>query len=146
MTQFKPKRKPRRDTRKIARVVALIVVFAFIAAFFVGTLGTVQANAATMDPSTCVLDVDADGELNEVDQDIDGDGVLNAEDDDIDNDGLANFDDQDPAATNCTLDAPLPTAPKVVDDNSKLWVVIAVAGIGIAAPAAYFAAKRRRQK
>lgn len=142
---MKQKRRRRRDSRKIARVVAIIVVFAFLAAFFVGSIGSVQANAATMDPTSCVLDVDADGELNAVDQDIDGDGTVNGEDDDMDGDGLTNFEDQDPLATNCTTDAPLPIAPKVVDDNYKLWVVIAVAGIGIAAPAAYFAAKKRRK-
>lgn len=145
MPPYKKKR-ARRDTKKTTRIVAIVVVFAFLAALFVGAIGIVQANAATMDPNSCVLDVDADGQLNKVDQDIDGDGIINAEDDDIDGDGLSNFDDQDPAATNCTTDAPLPKAPKVVDDSSKFWVVVTVVGIGIAAPAAYFAAKRRREK
>jgi hypothetical protein len=145
VAQFKQKqkRKRRRDTKRIARIVAILVVFGLIAAFFIGTIGTVSAQAAAL---TCVQDVDADGQLNAVDPDIDGDGVVNAEDDDMDGDGINNFKDQDPAATNCTTDAPLPIKPAVVDNSATLYIGLTAAGIAIAAPAAYVYAKRRKRK
>jgi hypothetical protein len=102
-----------------------------------------NAQAATL---SCVQDVDADGQLNAVDPDIDGDGIVNAEDDDMDGDGISNFKDQDPAATNCTTDAPLPIKPAVVDNSSTLYIGLTAAGIAIAAPASYFYAKKRKRK
>mgnify|MGYP000647411962 CR=1 FL=1 len=90
--------------------------------------------------------IDADGQLNTVDEDIDGDGTVNGEDDDMDADGLSNFDDQDPAGTNCTSDAPLPIKPAVVEDSSALYIGLTAAGIAIAAPAAYFFARSRKRK
>lgn len=148
MAQFKKKRKRKRDTKRVTRIVAVLIVFGLIAAFFIGSIGTVSAQAATHSPATvsCVPDIDADGELNEVDSDIDGDGTVNAEDDDMDADGLSNFDDQDPAGTNCTSDAPLPIKPAVVEDSSALYIGLTAAGIAIAAPAAYFFARSRKRK
>ena len=148
MAQFKKKRKRKRDTKRVTRIVAVLIVFGLIAAFFIGSIGTVSAQAATHSPATvsCVPDIDADGELNAVDSDIDGDGTVNAEDDDMDADGLSNFDDQDPAGTNCTSDAPLPIKPAVVGESSALYIGLTAAGIAIAAPAAYFFARSRRRK
>lgn len=148
MAQFKKKRKRKRDTKRVTRIVAVLIVFGLIAAFFIGSIGTVSAQAATHSPATvsCVPDIDADGELNAVDSDIDGDGTVNAEDDDMDADGLSNFDDQDPAGTNCTSDAPLPIKPAVVEDSSALYIGLTAAGIAIAAPAAYFFARSRKRK
>lgn len=148
MAQFKKKRKRKRDTKRVTRIVAVLIVFGLIAAFFIGSIGTVSAQAATHSPATvsCVPDIDADGELNAVDSDIDGDGTVNAEDDDMDADGLSNFDDQDPAGTNCTSDAPLPIKPAVVEDSSALYIGLTAAGIAIATPAAYFFARSRKRK
>ena len=102
MAQFKKKRKRKRDTKRVTRIVAVLIVFGLIAAFFIGSIGTVSAQAATHSPATvsCVPDIDADGELNAVDSDIDGDGIVNGADPDIDGDGVANGSDSDPAATN----------------------------------------------
>ena len=148
MAQFKKKRKRKRDTKRVARIVAFFIIFGLIAAFFIGTIGTVNAQAATLTPAVvnCVPDIDADGQLNTVDEDIDGDGTVNGEDDDMDGDGISNFDDQDPAGTNCTSDAPLPIKPAVVEESSALYIGLTAAGIAIAAPAAYFFARSRRRK
>ena len=148
MAQYKTKRKRKRDTKRVARFVAILIVFGLIAAFFIGSIGTVSAQAASL-PATavdCVPDIDADGQLNAVDSDIDGDGLVNGEDDDMDADGLTNFEDQDPAGTNCTSDAPLPIKPVVVDNSAIVYIGLTAAGIAIAAPAAYFFARARRRK
>lgn len=150
MAQFKQKqkRKPQRDRNRVPRIIAIVIIFGLIAAFFIGSVGTVGAQAATpvYASSDCVPDIDADGELNAIDSDIDGDGTVNGEDEDIDGDKLTNFDDQDPLGTNCTQSAPLPIKPNVVDEASVLFVVLTGLGIAIAAPAAYFFARSKKRR
>ncbi|CAB4946649.1 unannotated protein [freshwater metagenome] len=149
MAQFKQKRRRKRSDKRVARIVAIIVVFGLIAALFIGTFGIIGARASTLTstPSiNCVADIDGDGALNGVDPDIDGDGIINAEDDDMDGDGISNFKDQDPAGTNCTVEAPLPQRPKIIDDSSALYIGLTVVGIAVAAPLAFFYARSKRRK
>ena len=150
MAQFKQKqkRKPKRDANRVPKIVAIVIIFGLIAAFFIGSIGTVGAQAAQFRSETvnCVPDVDADGQLNAVDSDIDGDGTVNGEDDDIDGDEISNFDDQDPLATNCTANAPLPIKPEVVDNSGLILFSMTLVGIAIVAPMAYMAGRSRRRK
>lgn len=142
----KRSRKRRYDRKKLVRIVALVIVFGLFASFFIGALASTPASAATHSQS-CVPDIDGDGKLNGVDDDVDGDGVVNGYDDDIDGDRIANFDDQDPLTTNCTVDAPLPLAPKN-DEPDPGFIAALVIGVLVAIPAAYFVAKTasRRRK
>lgn len=150
MTQFKQKqkRKPQRDRNRVPRIIAIVIIFGLLSALFIGSIGTVGAQAATLKTESidCVPDLDADGQLNAVDPDIDGDGTVNGEDDDIDGDKLANFDDQDPLGTNCTANAPLPIKPEVVGNSSVLLIVLTALGTAVAAPAAYFYARSRKSR
>jgi hypothetical protein len=150
VAQFKQKqkRKPKRDRNRVPRIVAIVIIFGLISALFIGSIGTVGAQAATLSANVvdCVPDEDADGQLNAVDPDIDGDGTVNGEDDDIDGDEIANFDDQDPLATNCTANAPLPIKPEVVDNSGIILFALTAVAIAIAAPAAYMAGRSRKRK
>jgi hypothetical protein len=150
MAQFKQKqkRKPPRDRNRVPRIIAIVIIFGLISALFIGSIGTVGAQAVTVktESTDCVPDIDADGQLNAVDPDIDGDETVNGEDDDIDGDKIANFDDQDPLGTNCTANAPLPIKPSVVDNSSVLFIVLTAVGIAVAVPAAYFYARSRKNR
>lgn len=150
MAQFKQKqkRKPKRDPNRVPRIVAIVIIFGLIAALFIGSIGTVGAQASTLkaESTECIADLDFDGVPNTVDPDIDGDGVVNGEDDDIDGDEIANFDDQDPLATNCTANAPLPIKPEVVDNSGIILFALTAVAIAIAAPAAYMAGRSRKRK
>jgi hypothetical protein len=150
VAQFKQKqkRKPKRDPNRVPRIVAILIIFGLIAAFFIGSIGTVGAQASPLrsESTDCLADLDFDGVLNSVDPDIDGDGTVNGEDDDIDGDELANFDDQDPLGTNCTKNAPLPLKPEVVDNSTFLFIALAAAGIAIAVPTAYVYGRSKQRK
>jgi hypothetical protein len=150
MAQFKQKqkRKPKRDRNRVPRIVAIVIIFGLISALFIGSIGTVGAQAATLSANVvdCVPDEDADGQLNAVDPDIDGDGTVNGEDDDIDGDKLTNFEDQDPLGTNCTTNAALPIKPAVFDNSAALFIALTASGVAIAAPAAYFYGRSRKRK
>lgn len=147
MAQPKKKRKPVRNRQRFARWVAILIIFGLIASFFIGSIGTLSANASPLAVTTyaCAPDVDGDGALNAVDDDIDGDGTVNGLDDDMDGDKLANFDDSDPAETNCKLDSATPLAPPVREDSTPAFIAAAIIGIAVASPLAYFWAKRKRK-
>jgi hypothetical protein len=147
MAQPKKKRKPVRKQQRLARWVAILIIFGLIASFFIGSIGTLSASAASLPTTTyaCVPDVDGDGALNAVDEDIDGDGTVNGLDDDMDGDKLANFDDSDPAETNCKLDSATPLAPPVEQDSTPAFIAATIIGISVSAPVAYFVAKRKRR-
>lgn len=147
MAQPKKKRKPARRQQRFARWIAILIIFGLIASFFIGSIGTLSASASSLTANSyaCAPDVDGDGALNAVDEDIDGDGVVNGLDEDMDGDKLANFDDSDPAETNCRVDAPTPLAPPAEQDSTPLFIASAIIGISVAAPLAYFWAKRKRK-
>lgn len=142
----KRSRKKRFDRKKLVRFVAIVIVFGLFASLLIGAIAATPANAATV-TSNCVPDVDGDGLLNGVDDDVDGDGQVNGNDPDIDGDSITNFKDQDPVATNCTVDAPLPIAPKQ-DEPDAAFIAALVIGILAVIPIAYFASKTvsRRRK
>lgn len=147
MSKPKKKRKKPRNRQRVARFVAILIIFGLIASFFIGSIGTLSANAQTLKASThsCVPDIDGDGALNAIDEDIDGDGTVNGLDDDMDGDKLTNFKDSDPAETNCKVDAALPLAPPKQQDSTPAFIAAAIIGISVASPLAYFYAKRKRK-
>ena len=142
----KPKRKRKLNSRRLIRFIAIAIVFGMFASFLIGALASTPAQAATV-TENCIPDVDGDGEANTIDADVDGDGQVNGVDEDIDGDGITNFEDQDPLTTNCTVDAPLPLAPKN-DESDSGFIAALIIAILVTLPTAYFLGKfvSRRRK